>query len=236
MLPAGIALNCLARTFCINAAVTARGMQQIGLAFVLAPALCHLYPDAGDRTRAFARYGGHSNTHVFMIPLYVGIVLSLEGHIARASLPESAPASLRDTLGTTLSALGDSLFSGTLLPLWALGCICLILAGHQEMALFASLALWVLLTVTRILSFFMALRHGIAVLAWLKKLDLINWADRLKYVNAVLIALIIWQMGVANGLGWQLCAAALTLLPLAAWLVGRLRLPRILLWAAFLGM
>ena len=32
MLPRRVVLNCLARTCCINAAVTARGMQQIGLA------------------------------------------------------------------------------------------------------------------------------------------------------------------------------------------------------------
>ena len=95
MLPRRVVLNCLARTCCINAAVTARGMQQIGLAFVLAPAFNRLYPESSARARAFARYGGHSNTHVFMVPLYVGIVLALEEQIARGSLPEGAVGVVR---------------------------------------------------------------------------------------------------------------------------------------------
>ena len=106
MLPRRVVLNCLARTCCINAAVTARGMQQIGLASVLAPAFNRLYPESSARARAFARYGGHSNTHVFMVPLYVGIVLALEEQIARGSLPEGAVGVVRETLATTLSALG----------------------------------------------------------------------------------------------------------------------------------
>ena len=83
MYPTLVALNCLGRTCCINAATTARGMQQVGLLFVLSPALCWLYPEGAARARAFARYGGHSNTHPFMIPLFVGILLSLEEEIAK---------------------------------------------------------------------------------------------------------------------------------------------------------
>jgi len=47
--------------------------------------------------------------------------------IARGSLPESALNSVRETLATTLSALGDSFFSGTLLPLWSLLSVSLLL-------------------------------------------------------------------------------------------------------------
>ena len=83
MYPKRVVLACLARTGCINAAMTARGMQQIGLAFVLEPALRQLYPEPQDFARAMSRYAGHSNTHPFMIPLFVGILLSLEQAIAR---------------------------------------------------------------------------------------------------------------------------------------------------------
>ena len=75
MYPTRIVLNCLARTACISAANTARSMQQVGLAFALEPALRWLYPAPADLRRSLARYTGHSNTHPFMAPLFVGILL-----------------------------------------------------------------------------------------------------------------------------------------------------------------
>ena len=56
MYPKRVVLACLARTGCINAAMTARGMQQIGLAFVLEPALRQLYPEPQAFARAMERY------------------------------------------------------------------------------------------------------------------------------------------------------------------------------------
>ena len=234
-LPASTALLCLARTFCINAAVTARGMQAMGLAYALSPALHRLYPDAAARARAFARYGGHSNTHVFVAPLYLGIILSLESQIACSALPETAVPPLRDTLGATLSALGDALFSGTLLPFWALGSICLILAGLPGLTLALSCLLLLALLAFRVLSFFAALRHGIAVLAQLRRLDCINRAARLKAVNALLICLAFWLLCHKYGVGWQGCVSAGLLILAGAWLAGRLHLPRLLLWPGLLA-
>ncbi len=157
MYPTLVALNCLGRTCCINAATTARGMQQVGLLFVLSPALRWLYPEGAARARAFARYGGHSNTHPFMIPLFVGILLSLEEEIAKGTLPESAVSSVRETLATTLSALGDSFFSGTLLPLWALVSVALLLSGHIPLAGFLAVGFFFALLVFRAGRFFFCL-------------------------------------------------------------------------------
>lgn len=238
MLPKPMALNCLARICCINAANTARSMQQLGLAFVLTPALRYLYPEPGARARAFARYGGHSNTHAFMIPLYVGILLSLETQIARGSLPESAVNSVRDTLATTLSALGDSFFSGTLRPLWALSSVSLLLSGHITLTAALAAALLLLLLLFRTVTFFSGLRHGMPVLLRLRRLDLINWVDTLKMLNAALVALVMWQLSQAAALPfpWLLHGLAVSALLGAAWLVGRMHLPRVLLWALMLGM
>lgn len=237
MLPRCVALNCLARTCCVNAAVTARGMQQIGLAFVLAPAFRCLYPKPEDRARAFARYGGHSNTHVFMVPLYVGIVLSLEMQIARGALPEAAVGVVRETLATTLSALGDSFFSGTLLPLWALVSVFLLLAGQIGLMAALAVAFLALLLLFRVLSFFAGLRHGMPVLLRLKRLNLINWVDRLKIVNAVMLVLVVRQLPLRHlePFPWLHCGLAAALVLGAAWLVGRMHLPRILLWALVPG-
>ena len=237
MLPRRVVLNCLARTCCINAAVTARGMQQIGLAFVLAPAFNRLYPESSARARAFARYGGHSNTHVFMVALYVGIVLALEEQIARGSLPEGAVGVVRETLATTLSALGDSFFSGTLLPLWALVSVCLLLAGQIGLTAALAALFLALLLLFRILAFFAGLRHGMSVLARLKRLNLINWVDRLKMLNAVVVALVVWHLPPPHKapFPWLHYGSGTAAILGAAWLVGRMRLPRILLWALVLG-
>ena len=237
MYPTFVALNCLGRTCCINAATTARGMQQVGLLFVLSPALCWLYPEGAARARAFARYGGHSNTHPFMIPLFVGILLALEEEIAKGTLPESAVSSVRETLATTLSALGDSFFSGTLLPLWALVSVALLLSGHVALAGFLAVGFFFALLLFRAGSFFSGLRHGMPVLVRLKRLNLINWVDRLKMVNAVLVALVIWHLPMSRlkPFPWDVYFLGAVAVLGASWLVARLRLPRILLWAMTLG-
>ena len=156
------ALKCLARTAFVNAAMTARGMQQIGLSYVLAPALRCLYTDPVTLGQAFARYAGHSNTHVFMLPAYTGLLLSMEEQIAGGVLPASVLTSLRTTLATTLSALGDAFFSGSMRTFWALTCVCLLLEGNIWPAAIFTLILLSILQIFRVVSFFFCLTHGIA--------------------------------------------------------------------------
>ena len=120
MLPTRTALSCLARSCCINAAVTARGMQQLGLLFALEPALRHLYPEAEARAQAAAHYSAHSNTHPYMLPFYMGLLLNIEEQVAEGKLPSNALDTVRRTLGTTLSAVGDGFFEGGVFPCWAL--------------------------------------------------------------------------------------------------------------------
>ncbi len=212
--------------------MTARGMQELGLIYVLAPALRHLYPDPRARARAFARYAEHSNTHVFMFPGYAGLLISMESQIAAGSMPEAVITSLRQTLATTLSALGDGFFSGAVRTLWALIAICLILLGSPLAAAVWTLALLLLLTVFRFLAFFYCLRHGITSLQWLRRLDVVSWTERIKIFNAVLIACMLWLMLGEQAADWPLEAKAgiFLFIPAAAWLVGRLHIPRTLLW------
>ena len=227
MYPTRVVLACLARTSCINAAMTARGMQQIGLAYVLEPALRELYPEPQAFARAMSRYAGHSNTHPFMIPLFVGILLSLEQAIAKGRLPEGALNSVRETLATTLSALGDSFFSGTLLPLWSLLSISLLLAGFTNIAMLLAVILFGSLLLFR----------SICFVSGLRKLNLINWVDRLKMVNAALAALVIWHLPISTmkPFPWTAYAMGAAAVLAAAWLVGRMRLPRLLLWIVTTG-
>lgn len=237
MLPRRTALACLVRTLFVNAAVTARGMQLVGQLYVLEPALRHLYPDQDKRAEAVSRYLVHSNTHPYMLPFYVGTVLSLESLIAAGSLPGSTVPVVRQTLGSTLSAIGDGFFEGALLPCWALLCVSLLLSEHIVAALIVTLLLFTLLLAFRCGSFFYALKHGMAGLNGLKRLNLINWAGRIKFCNAALIAVILWQLAPREAplSPWDFGILSVGAVLCAAWIVGRWRLPRIVLWLLLLG-
>ncbi len=237
-LPPRVALTCLWRTAAINAGMTARGMQQLGLLYVLAPALRHLYPEPGARRRAFARYAEHSNTHAFMLPAYAGLLISMESQIAAGSVPEAVIASLRQTLATTLSALGDSFFSGALRTSWALISICLVLCGYPVAAALFTGLLILLLMAFRITGFFYCLRNGIASLQWLRRLNIVCWTERIKIVNALLIGATLWCMLMKEDVQdwpWQGRIGVCLFIPAAAWLVGKVHVPRTLLWLVALG-
>lgn len=236
MLPTRTALACLARSCCINAAVTARGMQQLGLLFALEPALRHLYPGEEARAQAAAHYNAHSNTHPYMLPFYMGLLLNIETQVAAGTLPSNALDMVRRTLGTTLSAVGDGFFEGGVFPCWALLGICLLLAGHTGTVITLTALLAVALLVFRIGTFFFALRYGLAALAWLKRLGLINWTGRIKVINACLLtvaaALLLPHGADQQILFWCMGGGAAVLA--AAWVIGRLHLPRMVLWLILL--
>ena len=85
-------------------------------------------------------------------------------------------------------------------------------------------------------TFFFALRYGLAALAWLKRLGLINWTGRIKVVNACLLtvaaAMLLPYSGDRHTLLWCMGGGAAVLA--AAWIIGRLHLPRIVLWLILL--
>lgn len=231
MLTTSVALHCLARCGCINAAISTRAMQEIGLLFALEPAIMALYPPGKKRQEALLRHVGHSNTHPYMMPLFLGITLSLESQVASGSLPAAALGSVNRTLSTTLSALGDGFFEGAVLPCWSLACVIFALCGHIWSAIILTMLLVAGMVAFRIGIFFYGLRHGVAALQWLKRLALIDWAGRIKHLNAVMLALL---LGVTPWTGhsfpWLLCVPALLCAAAAAIFTWRMRLPRIILW------
>lgn len=211
-------------------------MQQLGLLFALEPALRHLYPEAEARAQAATHYSAHSNTHPYMLPFYMGLLLNIEEQVAEGKLPSNALDTVRRTLGTTLSAVGDGFFEGGVFPCWALCCICFLLAGHTLPVILLTVLLAVALLAFRTGTFFFALRYGLAALAWLKRLGLINWTGRIKVVNACLLtvaaAMLLPYSGDRHTLLWCMGGGAAVLA--AAWIIGRLHLPRIVLWLILL--
>lgn len=225
------------RSACVNVAVTSRDMQQFGILFLLEPGLRHLYAEPAARAAAAARYAGYSSIHPFFVPLYAGVMLSLEEAVAKKAVPETMLCAVRATLATTLSALGDSCCGGALLPFWALACTLCLVHGAVPLAWVLTGVFFAAQVLFRLASFFCGLRQGMAALVWLRRWRMANWAGVLKCVNAVLTALLLWhgvwlqlsQDAWAGGIGLVL------LIPAGAWMVQRWHLPRLLLWCLILA-
>jgi len=221
-----VLLRCLARSYLASAAINTRGLQNIGLSYAMEPGLRAIH----DRDRkalagARRRYLHHYNTHPFWTPLLMGMFLSMEIKIARKQLPPDTLESVRQTTIYTLSAIGDSVFGGGVLVLWALATACLIVTGHGWIAVLTGTGLLLGLQAFKALTFFVGLREGFRFLSRLKKLNLINWGRRIKLVNALLTVLfwyLIWP-GPVRWFEWTLGVGALCL---ATWLVLKTRLPR----------
>lgn len=238
MLKTRICLICLARTWLIGAAMTTRGMQHIGLLYALNPGLEAIYPDPEDLVSARLRYSEHVNTHPFMAPLFTGILLALEQQIAQGTMPCEHSKAIKDTTATTLSALGDSFFSGTVLVFWAFSTILLLQMNCTKLAIGWSALFFVAQTAFRIASFFLGVRQGLFALNTLRRMDLINWGDMLKLVNALLLGLLVWRLfptASPHDL-WGSFGAGLACLTAGTLMVGRAHMPRIFLPFLILGL
>lgn len=215
--------RCFLRSYLVGAAYNPRGLQNIGFLYVIEPALVELH-GAGEHLRqARLRYATRYNCHPFFTPLFLGVLLHLESAVARGT-PFALPPALKDTTANALSAIGDSFFNGSVLATWALASACLILADLPGEALWLTMFCLILLQIFKVASFVLGLRKGMSVLLWLRELDLINWGDYFKSLNAVLLTLFLWQaMPDMPPPAW---ASTLLYLLAAGWLVGRLHMGR----------
>jgi PTS system mannose-specific IID component len=204
-----ILLQVFLRTYMVGATFNTRGMQNVGLAFIMEPGLRALYAeDPAALQRARSRYLKHYNTHPYWTPLLVGIFLSMERKIATGMLPADILPKLRSTTVYTLSGLGDSFFGGSFLVLWSLVGVNLAATGNT-----ALLAFWVLfclagLQLFKVFTFGRGYAQGLAFLQRLKSWRLIDWGRRLKLANGVLLSLFILQVAPQKGV-WVLPWAGL---------------------------
>lgn len=228
-------LHCFLRTYLVGATFNTRGMQNVGLVYAMEPGLRAIFPDPTARRNARKRYLRHYNTHPFWTPLLVGVFLALEMRIARGDFPPKLLSGVKDTTVYTLSAIGDSVFGGSLLVFWSLSTCTLVAAGHTLAAFWWSFALFVLLQLFKLFTFAAGLREGLTVLQRLKQWDLINWGERVKLLNGGVLASLLWIVwpDPAHGVRW---AAGVLLLTLLALCINRYHVSRMLLAAlAILG-
>ncbi|MCJ2166140.1 MULTISPECIES: PTS system mannose/fructose/sorbose family transporter subunit IID [unclassified Pseudodesulfovibrio] len=177
------------RCYLTGTGFNTRGMQNIGLMYAMQPGLQAIHRDRKGFKAALKRYARHYQSHPFWAPCMVGILLHVETSIGQGHFPPKMLPKVRDTTAYTLSAIGDSVFAGSLLIFWALLTICLLLTGNQALAFSIGLSLLLGVQAFRAYTFICGIRQGFKFLQRLKRWDLINWGRRVKYANA---ALLLW--------------------------------------------
>ena len=120
----GVSPLALARVFWrslfLQAAWNPRGMQNVGFADAITPALSELYPDPAARAQAVLRHLEFFNCHPYMAAAILGGAVRLEERVARGEAPPESVSAFKRALGPPFAALGDGFFWLALRPAAAL--------------------------------------------------------------------------------------------------------------------
>ena len=118
----GVLLRVFLRSLFLQASWNPQGMQNLGLAYALYPALERLYPEQQALETAVRRHLVFFNTHPYVAAAIVGGVLYHEQRIARGEEPPDKVVAFKAALMGPLAALGDGFFWLSLKP--ATGAVC----------------------------------------------------------------------------------------------------------------
>jgi mannose PTS system EIID component len=118
----GVRLRVLVRSLFLQASWNPKGMQNLGLAYAVYPALEELYPDLEAREAALRRHLVFFNTHPYVAAAIVGGVLFHEQRIAAGEETPDKVVAFKAALMGPLAALGDGFFWLSLKP--AAGALC----------------------------------------------------------------------------------------------------------------
>ncbi len=189
----GAFLRSLLRCYLAGSCYNTRGMMNIGLVYAMLPGLAAIHTDTAELKSAIKRYVKHYSTHPFWLPCLVGVFLSAEMRIAKGTFPREMLEKIKNPTSYTLSAIGDSVFAGSLLIFWALASVCLLVAGFRLLPFAFGALLFVGLQLFRVYTFWSGIRKGFSFLEKLKRWGLIDWGARIKFLNSLLL-LFLWYL------------------------------------------
>ncbi len=177
------------RSLFVQAAWNRRGMQNLGFACAIEPALRRLYPDRGQREEALRRHLGFFNCHPYMAAAIVGGAIHHEEKVASGAEPGTEPLQYKQTLQGPLAAIGDGFFWTALRPFFgAVAAVGALLAGWK--AIVAALLVYnVIHLALRVGLFRAGYLKGDAIVGDIAKLGLPLAADRLRAAGAALCGL-----------------------------------------------
>lgn len=240
-----VLVNCFLRTYLIGSAFNTRGMQNIGLAFVMQPWLSYLYPEAEQCRQALKRYVRHYQCHMLFTPLLVAVFMAMEAQIAGNLIPAKMMDQIRSTTAYSLSGLGDVLYGGAVMILWSIVTCGLLLTGHYCLVLIWGLIWLAAIQAFKVLTYVLAFKAGLGFLRTLRRWHLIDVAGWIKLVNAVLIPFLaaVMIMKIDSRATWDVYIISLAVLALTGWILWRTNFSRelfflliiVLLWIKGLG-
>jgi len=174
------------RCLFLQAAWNRRGMQNLGFAYAIDPALRALYPEPARREEALARHLGFFNCHPYMAAAIVGGAIHHEERVAAGAEPGAQPARYKQTLQGPLAALGDGFFWTALRPFFgALAALGALLAGWPAIVaailVYNAIHLWL-----RVRLFLAGYAKGDGVVGEIARLGLPVAADRLRAAGSAL--------------------------------------------------
>jgi PTS system mannose-specific IID component len=174
------------RCLFLQAAWNRRGMQNLGFAYAIDPALRRLYADPARRTAALRRHLATFNCHPYTATAIVGGAIHHEERVAAGEEPEGAPLAYKQVLQGPLAAVGDGFFWAGLRPFFgALAAVGTLALGWPALvgALLAynAIHLWLRWSLFRA-----GYRSGDAVVERIAALSLPAWASRLRDGGVVL--------------------------------------------------
>jgi len=203
--PPGVLARVFWRSLFIQAAWNRRGMQNLGFAYAIEPALRALHPDPARYRAALARHLEFFNCHPYMAAAIVGGAIHHEERVAAGTEPEGLPVQYKQTLQGPLAALGDGFFWTALRPFFgALAALGALTLGAP--AIVVVLAVYNALHLALRLGLFLAgHRRGDAVVETIARLSLPVAADRLRTAGVSLCGLaasvVLVRGGVVGGAG-----------------------------------
>ncbi len=184
--PAATLVRCFWRSLFLQAAWNRRGMQNLGFAYAIDPALRALYPDPERRRSALGRHLGFFNCHPYTAAAILGGAIHHEERVAAGSEAAGAPIAYKATLQGPLAAIGDGFFWTALRPFFgALAALGALLFGWPAVVVALTIYNAIHLTL-RIGLFRTGYRRGDAIVAAIAGLSLPVAADRLRLGGAAL--------------------------------------------------
>ena len=184
-IPPGVRARVLWRSLFLQASWNPQGMQNLGLAYALYPALRHLYREPPELKRAVARHLAFFNTHPYVAAALLGGILHHEARIAAGLEPEERVVAFKAALMGPLAALGDGFFWLSLRPFVGAFCAaCVPLLGVGAVPLFLGMYNGVHLTF-RIRMFQTGLSRGDRLIETVAKANLPTRGARLRVVTAM---------------------------------------------------
>ncbi len=177
------------RCLFLQAAWNRRGMQNLGFAYAVEPALRALYSEPERRQEALRRHLAFFNCHPYTAAAIVGGAIHHEERVAAGEEPRQIPQDYKTTLQGPLAAIGDGFFWTALRPFFgALAALGALTFGWP--AIVAALTLYNAIHLTlRIRLFRAGYLQGDAVVGEIARMSLPLTADRLRSLGTVLCGL-----------------------------------------------